>query len=62
MLQPQFDLIVSENEAELDTVMNAGIHSSETLQALLGTSCTPELALVLQALQTQPRSTQDQFI
>src|SRR5436853_2139583 len=60
--QPQFDLTVSENEAELGAVMSAGVHSPETLQALLGTSRTPELALVLQALQTQPRSTQDQFI
>jgi hypothetical protein len=55
--QPQFSLTVSENEAELGAVMAAGVHSPETLQALLRDSRTPDLALALQALQTQSQRT-----
>ena len=51
--QPQFSLTVSDNEAELGAVMAAGVHSPETLQALLRDSRTPDLALTLQVLQTQ---------
>ena len=39
------------------SVASAGVHSPQTLQALLGNSRTPELALALQALQTQSPNT-----
>ena len=55
--QPQFSLTVSHNEAGLGAVVGAGVHSPQTLQALLGNSRTPDLALALQTLQTQSRST-----
>lgn len=55
--KPQFSLTVSDNEAGLGAVMGAGIHSPQTLQVLLGDSRTGDLALALQALQTQPPST-----
>jgi len=55
--QPQFSLTVSDNEAGLGAVMAAGIHTPQTLQALLGDSRTADLALALQALQTQSEST-----
>lgn len=57
--QPHFDLNVSGNEAGLGAVMSAGVHSPETLRALLATSTTPALALTLQALQTQSTTTQN---
>ncbi|KAM3070113.1 hypothetical protein ACMFMG_003853 [Clarireedia jacksonii] len=57
--QPQFNLTVAENEAGIGAVVGAGVHSPETLQTLLGNSSTPNYALVLQALQTQSRSTSD---
>jgi hypothetical protein len=55
--QPQFNLTVSGNEAGLGAVASAGVHSPQTLQALLGNSRTPDLALALQALQTQSPNT-----
>ena len=55
--QPQFSLTVSDNEAGLGAVVGAGVHSPQALQALLGNSRTPDLALALQALQTQSRGT-----
>ena len=55
--QPQFHLTVSDNEAQLGAVMAAGVHSPETLQALLRGSRTADLVPVLQALQNQPQST-----
>jgi precorrin isomerase len=55
--QPRFNLTASDNEAQLGAVMAAGVHSPQTLQALLGKSWTADLALVLQALQTQSPST-----
>lgn len=57
--QPAFSLEVSDNEAGLGSVMSAGIHSPETLRALLAESRGPELALALQALQSQPQSIHD---
>jgi hypothetical protein len=48
---------VSNNEAQLGAVMAAGVHSPQTLQALLGESRAADLALVLQALQSQSTST-----
>ena len=55
--QPQFNLTVLGNEAGLGAVASAGVHSPQTLQALLGNSRTPDLALALQALQTQSPNT-----
>jgi ABC-type transporter Mla subunit MlaD len=55
--RPQFHLTVSDNEAQLGAVMAAGVHSPETLQALLRGSQTADLVLVLQALQNQSQST-----
>jgi hypothetical protein len=55
--QPRFSLTVLDNEAQVGAVMAAGVHSPQTLQALLGESRTADLALVLQALQTQTPST-----
>ncbi|RFU28890.1 hypothetical protein B7463_g7449, partial [Scytalidium lignicola] len=54
--QPQFSLKVSKNEAQLSAVMAAGVHSPETLQALLQDSRTPDIALTLQALQMQSQN------
>ena len=54
--QPRFNLTTSSNEAQLGAVMAAGVHSPETLQALLGKPWTADLALVFQALQTQSPS------
>lgn len=55
--QPQFNLTVLGNEAGLGAVASAGVHSPQTLQALLGNPQTPDLALALQALQTQSPNT-----
>ncbi|OJJ33443.1 hypothetical protein ASPWEDRAFT_30519 [Aspergillus wentii DTO 134E9] len=55
--QPEFSMNVSGNEAGLGAVVSAGVHSPETLQKLLGDSRTQNFALLLQALQTQPQST-----
>ena len=55
--QPQFSLTVSHNEVGTGAVVGAGVHSPQTLQALLGNSRTPDLALALQTLQTQSRGT-----
>jgi hypothetical protein len=54
--QPQFNLTVANNKAGLGAVVSAGVHSPQTLQALLANSRSPDLALALQALQTQSRS------
>jgi phage-related protein len=60
--QPRFDLTVAHNTAELGATVSAGVHSTQTLQALLRTSRTPDLALALQALQTQSQSTSDEAL
>lgn len=51
--QPGFNLTVARNEVAVGAVSSAGVHSAQTLQALLQHSRTPDLALALQALQTQ---------
>lgn len=51
--QPGFSLTVANNEAGVGAVYSAGVHSPQTLQALLQNSRTPDLALVLQVLQSQ---------
>lgn len=55
--QPQFNLNVSENEAGLGAIMAAGVHTPQTLQALLRDSQTQNLALTLQAAQAQSQNT-----
>jgi hypothetical protein len=60
--QPQFNLRVSENRAELGASMSAGVHSPQTLQALVGKSQTPDLALAIQALQTQSPNTNHEYL
>ncbi|KAI4271449.1 MAG: hypothetical protein L6R38_006869 [Xanthoria sp. 2 TBL-2021] len=55
--QPQFNLTVSDNEAQSNAVMGSGVYTPQTLQALLGSSGTADLALAVQALQTQTQST-----
>ncbi|KAL2058793.1 hypothetical protein ABVK25_000084 [Lepraria finkii] len=55
--QPQFNLTVSDNEAQPHAVMGSGVYTPQTLQALLGGSRTADLALAVQALQTQTQST-----
>jgi hypothetical protein len=51
--QPVFNLTVARNEVAVGAVSSAGVHSAQTMQALLQHSRTPDLALALQALQTQ---------
>ncbi|KAF2278228.1 uncharacterized protein EI97DRAFT_499725, partial [Westerdykella ornata] len=60
--QPHFELKVANNEAGVGAVMSAGVHSPETLQALLQQSQTPDLALALQALQTQSSHTANEAL
>ncbi|KAE8397189.1 hypothetical protein BDV37DRAFT_266277, partial [Aspergillus pseudonomiae] len=55
--RPQFSLNVSENEAGLGAIMAAGVHTPQTLQALLRDSQTQNLALTLQAAQAQSQNT-----
>jgi hypothetical protein len=55
--QPQFSLNVSENEAGLGAIMAAGVHTPQTLQALLRDSQAQNLALTLQAAQAQSQNT-----
>ena len=55
--QPQFNLTVSGNQAQQGAVMGSGVYTPQTLQALLGTSRTADLALAVQASQTQTQST-----
>lgn len=55
--QPQFNLNVLENEAGLGATMAAGVHTPETLQALLRDSQAQNLALTLQAVQKPSQST-----
>jgi hypothetical protein len=55
--QLQFSLNVSENEAGLGAIMAAGVHTPETLQALLRDSQAQNLALTLQAAQAQSQNT-----
>ncbi|KAF3010021.1 hypothetical protein E8E13_011441 [Curvularia kusanoi] len=50
--RPEFNLTVARNEVGVGAVSSSGVHSAQTLQGLLH-SRTPELALALQALQTQ---------
>jgi hypothetical protein len=55
--QPQFNFAVTGNEAGVGATMSNGVYSQETIQALLANSRTPDLALALQALQTQSSNT-----
>jgi len=55
VLRSLFDLRVSGNVAEERATMAAGVHSSESLQALLRASGKPEVALMMQTLQGQLR-------
>jgi hypothetical protein len=50
--RPEFCLTVSNNEAQRGAIMAAGVHSPETLQALLNGTPAADLVLALQALQT----------
>jgi hypothetical protein len=58
--QPGFNLTVARNEAGIGSVYSAGVHTPQTLQALLQHSRTPDLALALQALQTQSTSVRNE--
>lgn len=60
--QPAFNLTVARNEAGVGAVSSAGVHSPQTLQALLQHSRTPDLALALQALQTQSRKVRGEAV
>jgi hypothetical protein len=51
--QPQFTLEVAGNIAGPGAVVGAGVHTPETLQALLQNSQRPETAFLLQALHNQ---------
>jgi hypothetical protein len=51
-LQPQFNLNVSNNTAGERTTMAAGVHSPETLQALLKSSGRSDVALLLQTMRS----------
>jgi hypothetical protein len=54
--QPQFSLNVSDNDVGLGAIAAAGVHTPQTLQALLRDSRIPDLALALHALQTQSQA------
>jgi ABC-type transporter Mla subunit MlaD len=60
--QPGFSLTVARNEAGVGAVYSAGVHSPQTLHALLQHSRTPDLALALQALQTQSTSVRNEAV
>lgn len=60
--QPTFDLTVEHNEVGDGAVSSAGVHSAQTLQALLQHSRTPDLALALRALQTQSANVRDEAV
>jgi hypothetical protein len=60
--QPRFSLTVARNEAGIGAVYSAGVHSPQTLQALLQHSRTPDIALPLQALQTQSTTVNNEAI
>ncbi|KAL8696241.1 MAG: hypothetical protein Q9201_007758 [Fulgogasparrea decipioides] len=51
------DTSLSDNKARSNAVMGSGVYTPQTLQALLGISRTADLALAVQALQTQTQST-----
>ena len=55
--RPQFSLNASDNIAEQGAVMAAGVHSPETLKALLGESGAADLVLALRSLHTQSHGT-----
>lgn len=57
--QPQFSLNVSDNDVGLGAIAAAGVYTPQTLQALLRDSRTPDLALAIQALQTQSQRNHD---
>jgi phage gpG-like protein len=59
-MQPQWHLNVSGNKAGRGAVVSAGAYSSETLQALLETSRTPDIAHMFRALQPQLRNAHNQ--
>lgn len=54
--QPQFNLTVSDNEAQSSAVMGSGVYTPQTLQALIGSSRTVDLALAVQASQSADAS------
>jgi hypothetical protein len=56
-IRPLFDLTVSENVAEVDAVMSAGVYSPQTMQALLRGSQPSTRALVLQVVQNHSLNT-----
>ena len=56
--QPQFSLTVSDNEAQRNAVMGAGVHTPQTLQTLLGDSRTADLARAVQAQNTDANALQ----
>lgn len=60
--QPRFNLTVKSNEVGVGAVCSAGVHSTQTLQALLQHSRTPDLALALRALQTQPTNIRSEAV
>lgn len=60
--QPEFNLKVAGNRAGVGAVYSAGVHSPQTLQALLQHSQTPNLALALQALQTQSTNLREEAV
>lgn len=55
--QPSFKLTVRDNEAQQGALMQAGVHSPATLQALLQGRHAADLVSVIQALQTPSFST-----
>lgn len=60
--QPGFSLTVARNEVGVGAVSSVGVHSPQTLQALLQHSRTPDLALALQALQTQSTNVRNEAL
>ena len=56
--QPQFNLTVSDNEAQPHAVMGSGVYTPQTLQALLGDSRTADLVLAVQTQSTDTTALQ----
>ncbi|ERF75238.1 hypothetical protein EPUS_00030 [Endocarpon pusillum Z07020] len=55
--RPSLNLTVMGNEAQRGALIAAGVHTPETLQALLHGSRTTDLMMVLQTLRTQSSGT-----
>ncbi|KAJ5908035.1 hypothetical protein N7495_000717 [Penicillium taxi] len=56
--RPQFNLNVSRNEAGVGAIMSAGVHTPETLQALLAANLqAPPLTLMVEELNNQSSGT-----